>query len=210
MEKKVSNVLSLKNKSFNNIGEIENREFVLYSRKGRTDSQFKSLYKAGRLDILHECIVTSFFLSHGIRRNVLFHAFLCGPPSPPMHIKIEGENLYNVQTNIEKWTEIIKKILSGSIHPGVSAGRTSFENFIKMKSNKSSIYVLEEGGEDIFDMDFDENPVFVLGDHVGLPKKTEKFVLRFGKKISLGKQPYLAASCISTINYILDRIHQLK
>ena len=43
-----------------------------------------------------------------------------------------------------------------------------------------------------------------LGDHVGLPKKAETFALRFGEKISLGKQPYLAASCITVINYLLD------
>ena len=50
-----------------------------------------------------------------------------------------------------------------------------------------------------------ENPLFVLGDHVGLPRKAETFALRYGEKISLGKQPYLAASCITIINYLLDR-----
>jgi len=45
----------------------------------------------------------------------------------------------------------------------------------------------------------------VLGDHVGLPKKAEAFALRFGEKISLGRTPYLAASCINILNYLLDR-----
>jgi tRNA pseudouridine-54 N-methylase len=31
------------------------------------------------------------------------------------------------------------------------------------------------------------------------------FALRFGEKISLGRQPYLAASCITVINYLLDQ-----
>lgn len=35
------------------------REFVLYSRKGRTVSKFKSLREAGRLDLVHECIGAS-------------------------------------------------------------------------------------------------------------------------------------------------------
>jgi tRNA pseudouridine-54 N-methylase len=39
---------------------------------------------------------------------------------------------------------------------------------------------------------------------VGLPKKAEAFALRFGEKISLGKTPYLAASCVNVINYLLD------
>ena len=47
------------------------------------------------------------------------------------------------------------------------------------------------------------NPTSVLGDHAGLPKKAETFALRYGEKISLGKQPYLAASCITVVNYLL-------
>ena len=76
---------------------------------------------------------------------------------------------------------------------------------MKVKANKSPIYVLEEGGKDILEVDVGENPVFVLGDHIGLPRKVEGFALRYGEKVSLGKRPYLAASCITVINYLLDR-----
>jgi tRNA pseudouridine-54 N-methylase len=54
-------------------------------------------------------------------------------------------------------------------------------------------------------VNLEENSLFILGDHVGLPKKAEVFAQRFGEKISLGKQPYLAASCITIINYTLDQ-----
>ncbi|KYH42584.1 MAG: hypothetical protein AYL33_002020 [Candidatus Bathyarchaeota archaeon B63] len=70
--------------------------------------------------------------------------------------------------------------------------------------SRREIYVLEEKGQDIRSVRFGESPVFVLGDHVGLPKKDEAFALRFGKKISIGKRPYLAATCIDIINYLLD------
>jgi len=66
------------------------------------------------------------------------------------------------------------------------------------------IFVLEEKGLDIRNVDLGANPVFVLGDQVGLPKKDEAFALRFGNKISIGKKPYLAATCIDVINYLLD------
>jgi tRNA pseudouridine-54 N-methylase len=46
--------------------------------------------------------------------------------------------------------------------------------------------------------------VFVLGDHIGLPKTVENFALRYAEKISLGKQPYLAASCITILNYLME------
>jgi len=181
------------------------REFILYSRRGRTDSRFMSLRDAGRLDVVHECIVASLFLSHGIRRNVVFHALLSGPPSPPLHLKIDGAMLRDVRTDQETWKEIFKKVLSGKRHPGISVDKTSFEALLKEKADEAPIYVLEEGGKDIFKVAIGENPVFVLGDHIGLPKKVEGFALRYGEKVSLGKQPYLAASCITVINYILDR-----
>jgi len=181
------------------------REFVLYSRKGRTDSRFTSLRKAGRLDIVHECIEASLFLSHGIRRNVVFHALLTGPPSPPLHLKIDGGTLRDVYTDQEAWKEILKNVLSGKSHPGLSVDKTSFEALLKAKASGAPIYVLEESGKDIFKVDIDENPVFVLGDHIGLPKKVKGFALRYGEKVSLAKQPYLAASCINIVNYLLDR-----
>jgi len=181
------------------------REFILYSRLGRTDAKWESLHDAGRLDIVYECAVASLFLSHAIRKDTVFHAILNGPPQPPLHLRVEGLTLHDVRTDVGTWTQILKKVLSGKSHPGISLSKTSFEALIKEKAEQSKIYVLEEGGKDIFEVDVGENPVFVLGDHVGLPKKVEAFALRYGEKISLGKKPYLAATCITVLNYLLDR-----
>ena len=181
---------------------------MLFSRLGKTDSAFSNLHDAGRLDIVHECVVASFFLSHGIRKNVIFHAILNGPPTPPLHIEINGESLYDVRTDVNTWQRILKKAISGKPHPGITTSKTSFEALLKAKAETTRIYVLEEGGKDIAHAMLPENAIFVLGDHVGLPKKAEAYALRYGEKISLGKQPYLAASCITILNYLLDR--QLK
>ncbi len=181
------------------------REFVLFSRIGQTDAHFQSLHDAGRLDIVHECIVSSLFFSHGLRRDVTFHAILNGPPNPPVHIQIDGSTLYDVRTDMDTWQVILKKTLSGKPHPGITKDKTSFEALVKTKAQTHQIYVLEEDGKDISKVTLGENSLFILGDHVGLPKKAELFAQRFGEKISLGKQPYLAASCITIINYTLDK-----
>lgn len=181
------------------------REFILYSRLGRTDARWKKLHEAGRLDIVYECVVASLFLSHALRKDTVFHAILNGPPSPPLHLKIEGLTLHDVRTDVDTWTQVLKKVLSGKPHPGISLSKTSFEALVKEKAEHGPIYVLEEGGRDVFKMEIEENPIFVLGDHVGLPKKVEAYALRYGEKISLGKRPYLAATCITVLNYILDR-----
>ena len=181
------------------------REFILFSRLGRTNPAFANLHDAGRLDILHECVIASLFLSHGLRRNVTFHAVLNGPPNPPLHIQINGETLYDVRTDVDTWQNILRKVIAGKNHPGITTSKTGFEALLKSKAENHAIYVLEEGGKNIADTTLADNSVFVLGDHVGLPKKAETFTLRFGEKISLGKQPYLAASCITIINYLLDQ-----
>lgn len=181
------------------------RDFILFSRIGQTDSNFHNLHDAGRLDIVHECIVSSLFLSHGLRRDVTFHAILNGPPTPPVHIQIDGETLYDVRTDMDTWQVILKKTLQGKPHPGITKDKTSFEALVKARALTRKIYVLEEDGKGISEVELEENSLFILGDHVGLPKKAEVFVQRFGEKISLGKQPYLAASCITIINYTLDQ-----
>jgi tRNA (pseudouridine54-N1)-methyltransferase len=174
---------------------------------GRTDSRFGSLHDAGRLDIVYECIVASLFLSHGIRKDVVFHALLSGPPFPPLHLRVEGARLRDVRTDQQTWERILRKVLGRGTHSGIATDKTSFEALVKTKAEASRtvMYVLEERGRNISKVEADENVVFVLGDHIGLPKTAENFALRYAEKISLGKQPYLAASCIIILNYLMDR-----
>jgi tRNA (pseudouridine54-N1)-methyltransferase len=162
------------------------------------------MHDAGRMDIVHECIVASLFLSHGLRRNVIFHAVLNGPPKPPLHLQIRGSELYDVRTDIDTWAGILKKTINQKAHPGVEVIKTGYEALLKERAETNHVYVLEENGKNIIETEIKSNPIFVLGDHVGLPKKAEALALRYGEKISLGKQPYLAASCITILNYLLD------
>ncbi|VVB92254.1 tRNA (pseudouridine(54)-N(1))-methyltransferase [uncultured archaeon] len=177
------------------------REFILYSRTGRTDSRFQNLREAGRLDVVYQSILMALFRSHAMRRDVVFHAILSGPPAPPLELVVDGEKLRDARTDERTWEDILRKVLSGREHPGITIKKSSLQQLVKEKKN---IFVLEESGESIRTIDLGENPVFVLGDQVGLPKKDEEFVLRYGKKVSIGEKAYLASACICIINYVLD------
>ncbi len=177
------------------------REFIIYSRTGRTDPRFRNLREAGRLDVVYQSILMALFRSHAMRRDVVFHAILGGPPAPPLELVVDGEKLRDARTDERTWEDILRKVLSGREHPGISIKKSSLQQLVKEKKN---IFVLEESGESIRTIDLGENPVFVLGDQVGLPKKDEEFVLRYGKKVSIGEKAYLASACICIINYILD------
>ena len=179
------------------------REFILLSRRGRTDASFPCLREAGRLDVVYQCILSGLFLSGAIRRDVVLHAVLNGPPKPPLHLAVDGERLSDVRTDERTWENILRKVLSGGNHPGVTLAKESLEQLVKEREGRS-VFVLEEKGKDISEVTLGTNPVFVLGDQVGLPKKTEKFVQRYGAKISLGKRRYLAGTCVDIINYLID------
>lgn len=177
------------------------RKFILYSRRGKTDGAFDGLREAGRLDVVYQCLLLGLFTSGALRRDVVFHVVLGGPPHPPLRLTVDGATLRDVRTDERSWEKVLRTVLSGGKHPGINVERDSLQKLVREMQN---IFVLEEKGEDVWNMRFGENPVFVLGDQVGLPKKDEGFVLRRGRKISLGKKPYLAATCVDVINYIAD------
>ncbi|MFQ6107839.1 MAG: tRNA (pseudouridine(54)-N(1))-methyltransferase TrmY [Thermoplasmata archaeon] len=180
-------------------------EFLLYSRKGRTDGDFRSLREGGRLDVVYQCILTALFRSHALRRDVVFHAILGGPPRSPLHLRIDGGNLKGTRIDERSWEGILRKVLGGGVHPGITVERESLQALVKRKHEEGyGIFVLEEKGKSIFDCTFAEPVLFVVGDQVGIPKKEEKFVLRYAEKLSLGRQRYLSASCVDIVNFLLD------
>ncbi len=180
---------------------------MLYLRSGRTSANFKNLMDGGRLDIMYQCILTSIFKSQAHRHDVIFHAILNGPPNAPLHVQISGEDLRNAHIDESSWEQIIRNVLHKKTHAGITIERCSLQEIIKKKHQEgSNIFLLDSKG-DYFQKSLvsnDENNLFVVGDHVGLSRNEEGFIMRYGRKLSLGREKYLAASCIDIINYLLD------
>jgi len=187
------------------------RTFVLYARKARTDNKFKldDLINAGRMDLICRCISSALWLSHKVREDVRMFVVLNGPSKPPVTICFQGSELSKVYVDERTNAAWIKNILSMKFGKewleveGTKVSRKSFQEVLSELKGKN--YVLHEKGEFIESIKIDKNPIFVFGDQVGLPDKEEKFALRNGEKISLGKNVYLASSCISIINWICDK-----
>src|SRR3989344_3237584 len=176
------------------------RTFILYSH-ARTDASWNiedMPSSGGRMDLVARCVSASLWLSYTIRRDTEFIAVLNGAPSPPIAMKFSGERLKKVLAqNVEKdWIEIF---------PGIFAAQKSFQEIVK-EYKEQKIFILHEKGEPIQEQKFskEENLVFILGDNVGIPAKDEKFALRHGEKISLGKTSYVASACINVVNWIAD------
>ena len=186
------------------------RTFVLYARKARTDNKFEieDLLNAGRMDVICSCMVSALWLSHKTREDTKFFVVLNGPSNPPVTICFDGSKLLKVYVDEKTNAKWIKKLLSFNISKewreisGTKVSRKSFQEVLKELNGK--VYVLHEKGTPIEKIKIEKNPIFILGDNIGLPAEEEEFALRYGEKISLGKNVYLASSCISILNWICD------
>ncbi len=186
------------------------RQFILYASKAVTSPDF-SLDdlpgSGGRMDLVARCICNALWISHALRRDTCIHVVACGSPCPPVVISFYGDRLRGVspdERNIAAW---IKKVLAGKRkNPGIRIRRIGFPQLIEeLASEGTFFYILDEKGQAISDVELKEDPVFVLGDHLGMPRNEEEFVARFEhEKISLGSISYLASQCITVLHYELD------
>jgi tRNA (pseudouridine54-N1)-methyltransferase len=190
------------------------RTFVLFARQARTDANFNMEdlpSSGGRMDLVARCITASLWLSHAIRPDAKIYAVLNGPPDPPVTIIFDGSAVRKVSPDERSIALWIKKALSEEFgkdwhmfRPGILVARKSLQEIVRELKDRP-IYVLHEKGKNIKEIDVKDNSVWLLGDHLGIPDKDEKFVLRYAEeKVSIGKQVHLASSCISIINWVCD------
>lgn len=193
------------------------REFVLYSNKGRTGPDFtlKDLPgSGGRMDLVARCVISALWLSRKMRKDSRIYISLNGPPNPTLALRFDGGELERVapdERNVAIW---IKKVLKRGdmesrewrgVHDGVSLSSMGFKDIIG-EMRKKQIYLLHEGGKDVRDVELSDNPVFVLGDHMGLPENEKEFLeRRETKKISLGPESYFSSQSITLVHNELDR-----
>jgi len=74
-----------------------------------------------------------------------------------------------------------------------------------LEKEGATIFVLDEKGEDIRKVEIPENPVFILGDHLGLPPKEMKRLKKTAVPISIGPKTYFASQVVAIVNNELDR-----
>jgi len=193
------------------------REFVYFSSSAVTSggalSKAKDLMKAGRMDIVIHSIIQGLFLSHDFRKDAKIHLIFYGMPDPPKHIEIQIKpGLEISKKNISK---LIQKILykykegeKREVLPGCFVEKKSFLQVIdELQEQGKDIFVLDKRGEDIRDIKIKDNPVFILGDHEGLPKKELKRLKEISNKVSIGPKIYFASQTIAVVNNELDRLN---
>lgn len=196
------------------------REFILLALKARTSPDFSltELVKAGRLNTVCRTISNSLCISNSIRKDTIIHVALSGPTHPPKLISFDGSKLKGLAAEDEQEiAKIIKVALKKGLNlklneeivvsEGIKISKKAFETLLKEKFEDGfQLIYLHQNGEDVRKLYFKEKVLFILGDFIGLPRKTEKLLERFNaEKIQVGPKIVFASHCPVIVHNELDR-----
>ena len=189
------------------------RHFVYFSSSAATSGKALSggdLMKAGRMDIAIHSFIQGVFLSHGFRKDVVFHFVFYGMPDPPKHIEISVTD--ELEISKKDVGNLIKKILykgkngeKTEVFPGCFVEKKSFLKVVEeLIENGVECFILEKNGESIRKVKIPNDSCFILGDHDGLPKKEIKRLKKSLTPISVGPKMYFASQTVAVVNNELD------
>ena len=197
------------------------RDFILRARKGPSTPDFSpdDLPGAGHLEIVCHCIANALFYSLQLRDDVRIHIALHGPAAPPKIVRIESDGLGSLDGFDER---ALASVLSRALadgrgldldeevqsKSGVFVAKRTFESLVRQQSESGDVYLLQKRGTDVREVAFSERSTFVFSDHLSMPKKADRFLLRLGARaLSVGPKMFFASQCITLVHNELDRQH---
>lgn len=195
------------------------RTFIIRARKGTThwEKVRSSLGVKEHFEVIAHSVINAFFYSNGFRDDVEMYIVLDSAEDFPRTIKLSGneglsiagfheEAIINLVENTLKASRGLLKDETRVIAPGVQISGFGFERLVGHLLETRQVYLLDRKGDEIRNIEFDSNPVFVLSDHLAMPKNNVKSFKRRGlNTISLGKKMLFASQCVVLLNHEMDR-----
>lgn len=131
------------------------REFVYYSKNAITTGNFDltNLMNAGRMDIVCNIVIMSFFVSHHLREDTRLHLIFDGPPDKPKHLEMfPSKGLADVENKIDiskkdvaglikKMLYKYKKGMKNEVFPGYWIEKKAFPSLFKSLLNKAGKFI---------------------------------------------------------------------
>jgi tRNA (pseudouridine54-N1)-methyltransferase len=195
------------------------RTFIIRARKGTTRWERVRSQVGGKehFEVVAHSVINAFFISSDFRSDVEVYIVLDSSEDFPHTIKLTSEDgLSLAGFHEEAVIGLIEKSLKDSrgllkdetrtVAPGVQVSGFGFEKLISGLIKTRPLYLLDRKGGDIRDTQLEPNPIFILSDHLAMPKKTISGLKRNGlKTVSLGKKMLFASQCIVLLNDEMDR-----
>lgn len=193
--------------------------FILRSRKGsiKADRVFSEVGKGAHIEIIAHTLANAFFYSNGMRDDVVVYVVLESSSDFPRTLKFTSKEklsfpgfheqaILNVIVDALEKGKNIQKGAIKKINPGIELFGFGFETLIKEIKTQAPIYILDKKGTDVRLKSLNQDGIFVLSDHMAMPKNSIKGLERQGAiKLSLGNRMLFASQCVVLIHNELDR-----
>ena len=195
------------------------RTFVIRARKGSTrwEKIQSDLGSKAHIEVIAHCVINAFLYSNGFRDDVDVYIILDSSEDFPRTIHLSGGqglsiNGFHEAAVLELIIQALKKSPSlqknatMSIAPGIEISGYGFEKLMSQLLASRTVYLLDKKGDDVRSTVFSDNPVFVLSDHLVMPKNSVKGLKRQGLNfLSLGQRMLFASQCVVLLHDALDR-----
>jgi tRNA (pseudouridine54-N1)-methyltransferase len=195
------------------------RTFVLRARAAPTESQ-KLLASVGfdaHTEILAHTLMNAIFVAQSHRVDVRiflvlestqdFSRTICFDVNA-MH-EIGGFDERALLGKVAKALDVSRGMGKEETRPvesGVMVRTLSFERLVQELAGDHQLFVMDKKGTSIREQAFQDNPCFLLTDHIPMPKNTFHTLERLGaKKITLGSKMLFASQCVVLIHHELDQ-----
>jgi tRNA (pseudouridine54-N1)-methyltransferase len=195
------------------------RTFVLRARAAPTDSQ-KLLAAVGREahpEILAHALMNAIFVAQSHRADVTVYLVLESTADFSRTIRFDANAMHDIGGFDER--ALLGKVASAldastgmgkdetrPVESGVTVRTLSFERLVQELADDHQLFVMDRKGTPMREQVFQDNPCFLLTDHIPMPKKTFHSLERLGaKKITLGRTMLFASQCVVLIHHDLDQ-----
>ena len=194
-------------------------EFIVRARKAPTDARLfmEAVGTGAHVEYLSQIITNCLFISKGHREDTSLTLVLENSNDFSRAISLHGHSLGSLTELTESGLlSVLADCLRSTIKlgkeerlvldNGIEVQAISFEHLVKSRLETHTVYLLDKKGEDIRDQPLVEDAVYLLTDHIPMPRKTFKSLRRQGvRNISLGPVMLHASQCIVLIQNEYDR-----
>lgn len=168
-------------------------------------------------EILAHTLMNAIFLSQSHRAHVTVYLVLESTPDFSRAIRFDSDAMHEIggfdeQALLGKVAKALDasrgmgKEQTRPVESGVAVRTLSFERLAQELAEDHQLFVMDMKGTPIREQVFQDNPCFLLTDHIPMPKKTFHTLERLGaRKISLGSTMLFASQCVVLIHHELDQ-----
>ena len=176
-----------------------------------------SVGKEAHAEILAHTLMNAIFVAQSHRPDVVVYLVLESTEDYSRTISFEAHAMHDIGGfNEQALLGKIAKALDASrgmgkdetrpVESGVTVRTVSFERLVQQLAEDHQLFVMDRKGTPIRGQVFQDNPCFLLTDHIPMPKNTFHSLDRLGaKRITLGRTMLFASQCVVLIHYELDQ-----